>query len=252
MTYPIDNFEIVENNILQFDNVGEFYTVLVLKRKKDKNEEEAHFGVKHFFLYMKSDLNKIEGEIKSLCDLNTARAYILPQRRSTRLVLWSLHDNISDLLKKQNFDFKMNHLIRTSVAGMHNTENKSHKRWVLDIDANDEVTFLRACKWREVHSNPTSDAFVVREYVSWIVYKLRLALVNNFCVRTEDVEDFMPKPGAYKEDDIFFVPTPHGFHIVTPPFNRDMDAISKYFGIGHPLAEWIKPDAMALLYAPAF
>ena len=35
MVYPIDNFDIVKDNILRFDSDGEFYMVLVLKRRKD-------------------------------------------------------------------------------------------------------------------------------------------------------------------------------------------------------------------------
>ena len=249
MVYPIDNFDTVKDNILRFEDIGDFYLVIVLKRKKDKQEiEHDHFGIKHFFLYQKSDLSKIKSEVESLCLQNTARAYILPQRRSTRLVLWSLHDNISDILRNENFDFKMNHLIRTSVAGMHKTTCKSHKRWVIDIDADDEQTFKKAVAWRESHFNPTSDAFVVREYSSWIADRIRNALV----FRTEKQKEFMPKVSTkYVLEDVTFLKTPHGFHIVTPPFNREPKAMEKYFGVGCPSTDWIKPDAMALLYAPA-
>ena len=70
--------------------------------------------------------------------------------------------------------------------------------------------------------------------------------------RHEDAREYMPRIGGlYKNEDISLLPTPHGFHIVTPPFNRDKKAMEKYFGVGSPKSEWIKPDAMALLYAPA-
>ena len=35
MEYPIDNFEIAKSDLLMFDGDGEFYMVLVLKRRKD-------------------------------------------------------------------------------------------------------------------------------------------------------------------------------------------------------------------------
>jgi len=33
MDYPIDNFDEVKDNILRFEDIGDFYLVIVLKRK---------------------------------------------------------------------------------------------------------------------------------------------------------------------------------------------------------------------------
>ena len=258
LEYPIDNFSLVRDNILRFGKDGEFYMVLVLKRRKDTKGEmaegvnEDNRLIKHYFVYDKEYLDKKANAIMTLCEQNNARAYILPQRRSCRLVLWSLHNKVSDTLKNGAMNVHFDHLIRSCVAGMHETEEKWHKRWVIDIDADDEQTFKNAIAWRERHFNPVSDNFVVREYTSWIAYKIQRALVLKFGNRTEEEKEFMPKVGGnYVQEDITFLKTPHGFHIVTPPFNRDKKAMGKYFGIGCPMSEWIKPDAMALLYAPA-
>lgn len=257
MANPIDNFRTIEHNLLRFDEEGEFYMILVLKRRKDTKGkiEEGETGdnrlIKHFFVYDKEYLRKKEGEIKVLCAQNNARAYILPQRRSCRLVLWGLHDKVSAMLKAGGMNVHFDHLIRSSVAGMHDTAEKWHKRWVIDIDSEDEATFKKAIAWRDINSNPTSDAFVVREYASWIAYKIRRALVSKGEDRTEEEKDFMPRAGLnYTADDVTVLKTPHGFHIVTPPFNREQKAMERYFSVGHPSAAWIKPDAMALLYSP--
>jgi hypothetical protein len=53
----------------------------------------------------------------------------------------------------------------------------------------------------------------------------------------------------YEDSDVTLLRTPHGWHIVTPPFNRDIKAMKQFFGVEIP-SSWIKPDAMALLYAP--
>lgn len=257
MEYPIDNFRAIEHNLLRFDEEGEFYMLLVLKRRKDTKDKmaegvsEGNRLIKHYFVYDKEYLRQKEAAIKVLCEQNNARAYILPQRRSCRLVLWALHNKVSDTLKDGAMNVHFDHLIRTCVAGMHETAEKWHKRWVIDIDEDDEATFKKAIAWREDCFNPTSDAFVVREYASWIAYKIRRALVLKGEDRTEEEKDFMPRAGAnYMEDDVTFLQTPHGFHIVTPPFNREQKAMEGYFGVGHPSAAWIKPDAMALLYSP--
>jgi hypothetical protein len=105
--------------------------------------------------------------------------------------------------------------------------------------------------WKKKHFNPVSENFVVRSYAEWIAYKIKTALVLKYGERPEDVVKFMPRPGSnYSENDITVIPTPHGFHVVTPPFNRDPQAMAAYFGVGMPNTSWIKPDAMTLLYAP--
>lgn len=251
MENPIDNFRAIEHNLLRFDEEGEFYMILVLKRRKDtkgKNGEGVSEGnrlIKHYFVYDKEYLRQKEAAIKVLCEQNNARAYILPQRRSCRLVLWALHNKVSDTLKDGAMNVHFDHLIRTCVAGMHDTAEKCHKRWVIDIDYDDEATVKKANAWRE------SDTFAMIEYASWIAYKIRRALVLKGDERAEEENDFMPMVGSnYTADDVTVLKTPHGFHIVTPPFNREQKAMEGYFGVGHPSAAWIKPDAMALLYSP--
>lgn len=59
MENPIDNFRAIEHNLLRFDEEGEFYMILVLKRRKDtkgKNGEGVSEGnrlIKHYFVYDK-------------------------------------------------------------------------------------------------------------------------------------------------------------------------------------------------------
>ena len=60
----IDNFDIVRDNILQFGREGEFYMILVLRRRKDvkgkvvEGVNEDNRLIKHFFVYDKEYFNR--------------------------------------------------------------------------------------------------------------------------------------------------------------------------------------------------
>ena len=256
MNTVTDNFKQVSDSILQFDRVGEFYMVLVLKRRKDTNGKmkegvnEDNRLIKHYFVYDKEYLERKMESIKALCEQNNARAYILPQRRDCRLVLWALHDKVSETLKDGAMNVHFDHLIRSCVAGMHETVEKWHKRWVIDIDYDDSVFKNHINEWLNWLGDEASlidKDNLCNEYVHWLYFKLNSALV------TRDISgvDYMPSMShVYKPEDVNIITTPHGAHIVTPPFNRDEKAMKQYFGSGKPLSEWIKPDAMTLIYSP--
>lgn len=260
----IDNFNVVEDKILRFSSDGgEFYLILVLKRRKDtkgkmvEGVNEDNRLIKHYFVYDREYLAKKKEAIKALCIQNNARAYILPQRRDCRLALWALHDKISETLKGGSMNVHFDHFIRSCVAGMPETSDKSRKRWVIDIDSDDEATRKiadDAIGRREDFFDVISGIVdVMKTYAEWLADMIRMAIVSDLGYdRPDGVEKFMPKiTRAFKKDDIVLLKTPHGFHIVTPPFNRDPKAMKGYFGDGCPKSEWIKPDAMALLYAPS-
>ena len=255
----IDNFEQVYNNVLKFSGEGVFYMVLILKRRKDtkgkmaEGVNEDNRLIKHFFVYDREYLERKREAIKFLCEQNDARAYILPQRRSCRKVLWALHDKVSDTLKNGAMNTHFDHLIRSSVAGCHEVENNSHKRWVIDIDADDPMT-QDICKayWECNHPGEAQPVmFEVAVIADYLKLMLREALVLKYGERPASAKAFMPDiNGSYVESDICVLPTPHGYHVVTPPFNRGEKKLCAYLGGHFLMQEWIKPDAMALLYAP--
>ena len=240
----IDNFDIVRDNILQFDKPGEFYMILVLRRRKDvkgsvvEGVNEDNRLIKHYFVYDKEYYDKKRQAIINLCEQNNARAYILPQRRTCKLVLWNLHDTISDTLKKGAMNVHFDHLIRSSVEGMHETppDAKWHKRWVIDLDEDEFLKSGIACS--------------LYFYAHFLWGRIRAALVGIDGVRSGEAISYMPDISHnYESSDVTLLRTPHGCHIVTPPFNRDTKAMKQFFELEIPSA-WIKPDAMAMLYAP--
>lgn len=255
----IDNFKIIRDGVLRFDKQGEFYMVLVLRRRKDvqgsvvEGVNEDNRLIKHFFVYDKEYFDRKRQAIINLCEQNNARAYILPQRRSHDEVMWALHNKTGEILKSGARNTHFDHLIRSCVAGMHEVPPgaKWHKRWVIDIDADDEGCVSILNKW---DCSSTDIMRSVECYADWLAMKIKVALVEMTQFgRPDEAVDFMQKVAhIYLEKDIVTLRTPHGFHIVTPPFNRDVKAMEEYFGKGCPKQDWIKPDAMALLYAPDF
>ena len=252
----IDNFDIVRDNILKFDKEGEFYMILVLRRRKDvkgrvvEGVNEDNRLIKHYFVYDKDYFDRKEDAIKALCNQNNARAYILPQRRSHDLVMWELHNKTGEVLKNGSKNTHFDHLIRSCVAGMHETppDAKWHKRWVIDLDEDDDEFIDIFSKWSD------GDSFDnMRACFLWgLQEKLQQAICKG-CIHnpfSEAAIKFMPeRKHDFSDSDVVILPTPHGFHIVTPPFNRDAKAMEEYLGFAIPSA-WIKPDAMAMLYAP--
>ena len=264
----VDNFEIVKNNILKYSHEGEFYMALILKRRKDTKGimpdgvNEDNRLIKHYFIYNPAYLEQKRQAIINLCEQNDARAYILPQRRDCRLVLWALHDKVSDTLRRGSMNTHFDHLIRSCVAGMHDVTQKTYKRWVIDIDAdNPQIIEILKEFWAKHYPGEKQPiTFVLGVFVDYIVYKLREALVYPYtCTglkdRPEAALEFMPPTcgvnasTSYTDFDVYQLRTPHGYHVVTPPFNREPKAIEKYFGFAIS-SSWIKPDALTLIYAP--
>ena len=267
MKSRIDNFEIAANNLLQFDKAGEFYLVLVLKRRKDtkggmvEGVNEGNRLIKHYFIYDKEYLLNKEAAIKQLCEQNNARAYILPQRRSHDLVMWALHNKTGEVLKSGAKNTHFDHLIRSCVAGMHEVppDAKWHKRWVIDIDRDDERTAKLFEDFRERRIPPWDytplDDAAWYELIRYIRAHIRALFRGSSIEDLSEDEAWLKMTGGKIRDentemDVTLLETPHGWHIVCPPFNREEKACREYFkGLWN--NEWVKTDAMALLFAPS-
>ena len=249
----INNFDIVRDNILKFDKPGEFYMILVLRRRKDvkgnlvEGVNEDNRLIKHFFVYDKEYFNRKKDAIIDLCKQNNARAYILPQRRSHDITMWALHNKTGEILKSGAKNTHFDHLIRSCVAGVHEvpSDAKRYKRWVIDLDEDDYVQRIRR------GLKISGETMTISYMATYIKKGIQASLVGIDGWRCPEAIDFMPTVShKYKENDITVLRTPHGFHIVTPPFNREEKAMAKFFGFDFP-SSWIKPDAMAMLYAPS-
>jgi hypothetical protein len=131
----IDNIEQIKG-LLNFENKGDFYMLYVLKRKKDQPEGERdnHQSVRTIKSYCIESIEHLDrryDEIKQLCEMFKARAYIHVQKQNHTDVSLNM---MVDLAKRiQDGNHKQQGLF-DSVVGQVKTQEK---RWIVDIDTTD-------------------------------------------------------------------------------------------------------------------
>ena len=232
------NFNLAAQKLLKFDERGEFYIVEAICRPK-KDGESTLLGttnnhtrmIRMCTFYNVESFNRMIDEMVKVCDANNARAYLLPQRRTTYGAMKAIIANA--LQNIDNAEVNFNRFISSSLCGMHESK---HKRWVFDIDFDCPVLN----KWcRETYT----DAKVI---VPSLQCKGMLAFY-------EHVKERVVKCGSGTADDVVIVPTQNGYHIVTPPFNPNACPKLGLGEIPQPYSpKWQKKDAMTLLYVPVY
>ncbi len=128
----IDNMSTIKG-LLNFENEGDFYMLYVFKRKKDQPEGERdnHQSVRTIKTYCVDSVEYLEkryDEIKQLCEMFKARAYIHVQKQNHKDV--SLNMMVALAQRIQDGNLKQKGLF-DSVVGQLKTHEK---RWIIDID----------------------------------------------------------------------------------------------------------------------
>ena len=128
----IDNIERIKD-LLNFEKEGDFYMLYVFKRKKDQPEGERdnHQSVRTIKTYCVESveyLDKRYDEIKQLCEMFKARAYIHVQKQNHKDV--SLNMMVALAQRIQDGNLKQQHLFDSVVGSLKTRE----KRWIIDID----------------------------------------------------------------------------------------------------------------------
>ena len=128
----IDNLSTIKR-LLNFENEGDFYMLYVFKRKKDQPEGERdnHQSVRTIKTYCVDSVEYLEKryeEIKQLCEMFKARAYIHVQKQNHKDV--SLNMMVALAQRIQDGNLKQKGLF-DSVVGQLKTHEK---RWIIDID----------------------------------------------------------------------------------------------------------------------
>jgi len=131
----IDNLEQIKQ-LLNYEKEGDFYMLYVLKRKKDQPEGERdnHQSVRTIKTYCIESIEHLEKryeEIKQLCEMFKARAYIHVQKQNHHDV--SLNMMVALAQRIQDGNLKQQGLF-DSVVGQIKTQEK---RWIVDIDTTD-------------------------------------------------------------------------------------------------------------------
>jgi hypothetical protein len=140
----IDNLELIRP-LLNFTDGGDFYMLYVFKRKKDQpeGEKDNHQSVRTIKTYCIKSIGYLEeryDEIKQLCEIFKARAYIHVQKQNHRDV--SLNMMVELAQRIQNGQHNQNGLF-DSVVGQIKTQEK---RWIVDVDMKSEEALLKIIK----------------------------------------------------------------------------------------------------------
>ena len=131
----IDNIEHIKK-LLNFEEKGDFYMLYVFKRKKDQPEGERdnHQSVRTIKSYCVDSIEYLEkryDEIKQLCEMFKARAYIHVQKQNHFDV--SLNMMVALAQRIQDGNHKQQGLFDSVVGQLKTYE----KRWIVDIDVSD-------------------------------------------------------------------------------------------------------------------
>jgi len=131
----IDNIEIIKT-LLNFSEQGDFYMLYVFKRKKDQPEGERdnHQSVRTIKTYCIESIDHLErryDEIKQLCEMFKARAYIHVQKQNHKDVSLNM---LSSLAERSRDGVSNQKGLFDSVVGQIKTQEK---RWIVDIDTKD-------------------------------------------------------------------------------------------------------------------
>ena len=132
----IDNLEMIKQ-LLNFSEEGDFYFLMVLKRKKDQPEGERdnHQSVRTIKTYCVDSieyLDKRYDEIKQLCEMFKARAYIHVQKQNHKDVSLEMMMSLAERIRNGQHVQKG---LFDSVVGQIKTYEK---RWIADIDTKDD------------------------------------------------------------------------------------------------------------------
>lgn len=180
----IDNLEQIKQ-LLNFSEKGDFYMLYIFKRKKDQplEERDNHQSVRTIKTYCIESLEHLErryDEVKELCELFKARAYIHVQKQNHKDVSLDMLVLLAERIKNGVSNQKG---LFDSVVGQIKTQEK---RWIVDIDTKDEV-FLKKVKETIYYLDP-------------------MIFVNT---TTGDIVD--------KVEQV--IPTRNGYHLITSKFN---------------------------------
>ena len=140
----IDNLNLIKP-LLNFDKLGDFYMLYVFKRKKDQPEGERdnHQSVRTIKTYCIESIDHLErryDEIKQMCEMFKARAYIHVQKQNHYDV--SLNMMVELAQRIQNGQHNQKGLF-DSVVGQIKTQEK---RWIVDLDTKDDDEVVRMTK----------------------------------------------------------------------------------------------------------
>jgi acetylglutamate synthase len=130
----VDNFQLFRSK-LKFESEDDYYFLAILRRGKDSPLNPAdNYPIKFYYIKSLDHFDKLENEIKSICNILNARAYLYLNRRSFEKTAFQTLKHVADNLLSRNYERIKNSY--TSVSG--SFSNDPDKKWIIDVDNYDE------------------------------------------------------------------------------------------------------------------
>ena len=177
----VDNFNIFKK-IINPLNEDEFYFIQILIRGKDGHTESGINGsnknrlIKFYTIKSAEHLEKVENEIKAICNAVNGRAYIHPTKRSFKAVSKECLNATVEMFLSEN-DMGLKGAYSTACGKSYITVDK---KFVVDLD------------------NENASQEKINEVIDYMTNECEPLNQNKFC---------------------YYVPTAHGIHLITTPFN---------------------------------
>lgn len=197
MLVTVNNFDLIKNH-LTFDSPDDFYFVQVFVRGKDgrtanvdggpMNSNNKNRMVRIWTIRSLDEFEHAKYDIISIANSVGGRAYIHPTKRSFKDVARECLRLSTETYLSENYDGMKTAYARACGVSY----NKKDKKFLVDIDWDDFA-----------------------EEIATYLYKGREDLLNN--VRMFIDSQCEPYEGESKI--LYEVPTLHGIHLITKPFN---------------------------------
>jgi len=126
----VNNFNIIRP-LLTFENVGDFYFLQILKRRKDNPGMTGDSQtIDNIYIYSIDTFDRLEERVIKLCQDNNARAYIRLNRRNAKKVAMTALKKTVDLVIAEDYVALKN--VYESACGTCYSDEQ--KKWIVDID----------------------------------------------------------------------------------------------------------------------
>ena len=147
----IDNKEHIKS-LLTFENEGDFYQLFIFLRKKDQTTDKSNHQsvrtIKSYCITSHEYLDKRYDEIKMLCEVFKARAYLHVAKQNHKDVGMNMITEIVTRIQSGQTNQKN---VFDSVVGQLKTQEK---RWIVDIDEKDSLLWFYVCLFIDEELRP--------------------------------------------------------------------------------------------------
>lgn len=189
----INNLDIILP-LLEFKEEGDFYTILILQRKKDDNttysNKQSARTIKTYTIYNLEYLHHKYPEIIGLCEYFEARAYInLNTYNDSEIPL-------KMIAKMVHFIENKNYKVQGAYDSVVGTLSSKRKLWIVDVDK-EHVSLLEEIKNKVNELEPFGNKIVAeipsRSGIHLITTPFRYDFFQNWCKEKEITIDVLKK-----------------------------------------------------------